>query len=87
MEVRRSAHRPRDRCCLSLCCLSLCVGFVTSLVINAAIALLAISFFIWARPKYPWCYDTRRNAKRRVVSVDAPAHTPTPRTLSHRRTN
>jgi len=51
-------------------------GFVTSLVINGAIALIALAAFVILRPRYPWCYDTRRNPKRRVVGTEPPTAPP-----------
>lgn len=50
-------------------------GFVTSLVLNFGIALVAFALFVTWKPKYPWCFDSRRNPQRRKTSGDEAAAT------------
>jgi len=47
-------------------------GFVVALVLNAAIALVGLSLFVALRPHYAWCFETRRNPKRRGIGLEPP---------------
>ena len=47
-------------------------GFVTSIVINLAIALIVITLFCYFRTKYQWIYEPRLVLKKRKNAPSPP---------------